>query len=125
MNAQTHWEPPLLSEPAGWRQWMEVRHGAKRQEKQGRRKAKTVEGCLFSSGTVSVETRRGHSVSGTRARKILENLLCLLACLLTIKSQLQSVVHLFLSDWVVLAADNWDQLSSQVEAKRSSTRLTP
>lgn len=105
MNAQTHWEPPLLSEPAGWRQWTEVRHGAKRQEKQGRRKAKTVEGCLFSSGTVSVETRRGHSVSGTRARKILENLLCLLACLLTIKSQLQSVLHLFLSDWIVLATD--------------------
>lgn len=56
---------------------MEVRHGAKKQEKQSKRKAKTVEGCLFSSGTVSVETRRGHSVSGTRARKILENLLCL------------------------------------------------
>lgn len=60
---------------------MEVRHGAKKREKKSKRKAKTVEGSLFSSGTVSVETRRGHSVSGSRARKILENLLCLPACL--------------------------------------------
>lgn len=42
---------------------MEVRHGAKKQEKKSKRKRKKkVEGRLFSSGAVSVETRRGHSV---------------------------------------------------------------